>query len=115
VQSQGPYILIGACFGATVAFEIARQLLLRGKEVAYLGLIDPTNQESAGFNSHQSARFGGGHKTGALRSLVSNRIRLYAEELRKIPGAKRPHYLFRKIFAVGATLTSANKTKRLTR
>jgi len=115
VQSQGPYILIGACFGATVAFEIARQLLLRGKEVAYLGLIDPTNQEFPVLNSNRSVRFGGGHKTAALRSLLLNRIRLYAEELRKIPGAKRPHYLFRKIFAVGATLTSVNKTKRLTR
>jgi thioesterase domain-containing protein/acyl carrier protein len=115
VQSQGPYILIGACFGATVAFEVARQLLLRGREVAYLGLIDPTNQELAGFKSISSVGFSGSHKTGALRTLLSNRIRLYAEELRKIPGPKRPHYLVRKIFSVGATLTSVNKTKRLTR
>lgn len=30
-QAQGPYALVGACFGATVAYEMARQLLTAGE------------------------------------------------------------------------------------
>jgi thioesterase domain-containing protein len=41
VQSRGPYHIIGACFGATVAFEMTRQLIAAGDEVAFLGLLDP--------------------------------------------------------------------------
>ena len=42
VQPRGPYALIGACFGATVAYEMARRLAESGEEVAFLGLLDPT-------------------------------------------------------------------------
>jgi hypothetical protein len=35
VQPQGPYALIGACFGATVAHEMARRLTENGEEVAF--------------------------------------------------------------------------------
>ncbi len=37
---QGPYYLVGWCFGGLVAFEIARQLDQRGQRVAFLGLLD---------------------------------------------------------------------------
>ncbi|MBP0021312.1 MAG: amino acid adenylation domain-containing protein [Cyanobacteria bacterium SBLK] len=37
---QGPYYLVGWCFGGLVAFEIARQLHQRGQRVAFLGLLD---------------------------------------------------------------------------
>lgn len=39
-QSQGPYRLAGHSFGALLAFEIARQLVEQGQEVAWLGIID---------------------------------------------------------------------------
>lgn len=42
VQPRGPYALMGACFGATVAHEMARRLTENGEEVAFLGLLDPT-------------------------------------------------------------------------
>ena len=42
IQARGPYALIGACFGATVAYEMTRQFLAAGEEVAFLGLLDPT-------------------------------------------------------------------------
>ena len=37
---EGPYYLCGDCFGGTLAFEVAQQLVHRGREVALLALID---------------------------------------------------------------------------
>jgi amino acid adenylation domain-containing protein len=39
-QPQGPYFLVGYCFGGRVAFEMARQLVAGGREVGLLGLLD---------------------------------------------------------------------------
>jgi acetoacetyl-CoA synthetase len=39
-QPQGPYRLAGHSFGALLAFEMARQLVEQGQEVAWLGIID---------------------------------------------------------------------------
>jgi surfactin synthase thioesterase subunit len=38
---HGPYLLGGYCIGATVAMEIARQLVGKGEKVTHLLLIDP--------------------------------------------------------------------------
>jgi amino acid adenylation domain-containing protein len=35
----GPYCIAGFCFGALVAYEMAQQLLARGKQVGFLGLF----------------------------------------------------------------------------
>ncbi len=40
VQPQGPYFLSGWSFGATVAFEMARQILASHEKVEFLGLLD---------------------------------------------------------------------------
>jgi len=40
VQPHGPYFMAGMCFGGTVAFEIAQQLLKSGESVAFLGILD---------------------------------------------------------------------------
>jgi hypothetical protein len=37
----GPYFLLGICHGAITAFEVARILREKGKEVVFLGLVDP--------------------------------------------------------------------------
>ena len=39
---KGPYVLGGYCIGATLAIEIARQLMARGDEVAHIFLVDPS-------------------------------------------------------------------------
>jgi len=39
VQPQGPYLLGGYCFGATVAFEMARQLRAQGQKMALVALF----------------------------------------------------------------------------
>jgi amino acid adenylation domain-containing protein/non-ribosomal peptide synthase protein (TIGR01720 family) len=40
VQPQGPYLIAGASFGATVAFDIAKQLKENNEEAAFVGLLD---------------------------------------------------------------------------
>lgn len=37
----GPYFLLGICHGAITAFEVARIPRGKGKEVVFLGLVDP--------------------------------------------------------------------------
>jgi len=40
VAPNGPYLLAGYSFGGLVAFEMARQLVEAGKEVAMLAMLD---------------------------------------------------------------------------
>ena len=52
VQPEGPYFIVGLCFGAFVAFEMARQLLARGDKIGFLALLDPP------FPGSRQTRFG---------------------------------------------------------
>jgi thioesterase domain-containing protein/acyl carrier protein len=40
VQPKGPYLLFGFSLGGFIAFEMAKQLLAKGEEVRFLGVID---------------------------------------------------------------------------
>jgi amino acid adenylation domain-containing protein len=40
IQRQGPYLLLGECFGGRVTYEIARQLLSEGEKIALVALLD---------------------------------------------------------------------------
>jgi hypothetical protein len=40
-QPQGPYHICGFSVGGLIAYEMARQLVLKGQKVEYLALIDP--------------------------------------------------------------------------
>lgn len=40
VQPEGPYLLAGHSFGGVIAFEMARQLLEEGGDIAFLGMFD---------------------------------------------------------------------------
>jgi thioesterase domain-containing protein len=50
VQPSGPYHLGGASFGGTVAFEMARQLMLLGETVALLALFDTIGPGVRGYH-----------------------------------------------------------------
>jgi aspartate racemase len=43
VQPDGPYYLAGLCVNGVIAYEMARQLALRGQQVAMLALFDAQN------------------------------------------------------------------------
>lgn len=46
VQSDGPYLVSGFCFGGIVAYEIAQQLRQAGDEVGLLAFIDPSTPQN---------------------------------------------------------------------
>ena len=54
VQSQGPYLLGGYCFGGLIAFEIAQQLKTQNEETSLLFLLDPPDYIAA---SHSGSAF----------------------------------------------------------
>jgi acyl-CoA synthetase (AMP-forming)/AMP-acid ligase II/thioesterase domain-containing protein/acyl carrier protein len=64
-QPLGPYYLMGYSFGASLAFAIACRLVSRGREVAFLGLID---EESDLDKRH----FGVVHKRPSIDAVYSN-------------------------------------------
>ena len=70
MQPHGPYVILGACFGATVAYGMARRLLAAGEEVGFLGLLDPTRREGniAGKNPESTPRIF--KRLAAFRALV---------------------------------------------
>ena len=115
LHHQSPYVIIGACFGATVAYEMARRLLAAGNEVAYLALIDPHNLEDLDDLSVRDEGFKSWNRASTMLNLFSSRIHLYREELSKMAGHERISYFLRKAFTVSATLAHGNKTKPLTR
>jgi hypothetical protein len=43
VQTEGPYLLGGYCFGGVVAYEIAQQLRKAGKEIGLVAMIQSSN------------------------------------------------------------------------
>ncbi len=96
VQPRGPYILLGACFGATVAYEMAHQLLAQGEEVAFLGLLDPTPRGGNHWHERPSPIPRAFRRAAALGSLALGRLHLYAEEVRRISGKDRLKYFMQK-------------------
>lgn len=93
IQPTGPYRLTGYCSGGVIAFEVARQLLAEGDDIAFLGLIDSI---SPGFGNTfilmlkdlvrgKDLRF----VQERLYALVLNTIRL--PQLRKVKGVGESH------------------------
>jgi acyl-CoA synthetase (AMP-forming)/AMP-acid ligase II/thioesterase domain-containing protein/acyl carrier protein len=44
-RPEGPYLLAGSCFGGVVAYEMARQLEARGREVSLVAMFDSFNHD----------------------------------------------------------------------
>lgn len=51
VQTEGPYLLVGVCSGAVVAFEMAQQLWEQGQEVALLAMVEPSYPQEPGLRT----------------------------------------------------------------
>jgi hypothetical protein len=100
VQPHGPYVLIGSCFGATVAYEMTSQLLAAGEEVAFLGLFDPTKREGRKANSKPLLPFPSFKRAMAQGSLAAGRLRLYLDEMRELGYGDRIRYLTCKLHTI---------------
>jgi amino acid adenylation domain-containing protein len=73
-QPRGPYFLAGLCVNAVLAYEVARQLLQRGEEVALLALFDGHNQ------AYYKNPFTDGRYSGRIKYHLSNLLHLDARE-----------------------------------
>jgi thioesterase superfamily protein len=115
VQPHGPYAIVGACFGATVSYEIARQLLAAGGEVGFLGLLDPTRREGniAGKNPESTPRIF--RRVAAFGSLAAERLQLYREEMRGLGIKHRVKYLTAKFHLLSGLVGSNHAFKGVER
>ena len=111
VQACGPYAIIGACFGATVAYEMARYLLEAGEEVAFLGLLSPTDRDGNGDNDNHASAPRAYRRTIALGSLLTDRLRLYLKDMQGLTNSDRVKYLTKKILSLGASIADKNRFK----
>ena len=109
VQPCGPYALVGACFGATVAYEIARQMLADGEQVAFLGLLDPTEREGDSSDRKHYKIPAGIAWAAALSSVISRRLQLYAAESRGLTRRQWLDYFAGKFRNVSATLSDQKR------
>jgi acyl-CoA synthetase (AMP-forming)/AMP-acid ligase II/thioesterase domain-containing protein/acyl carrier protein len=66
-QPHGPYRLGGHCNGALIAWEVARQLVVSGRRVEVVAMIEPMS-----FNTWPSIRLIAGLLDGALRLVIRN-------------------------------------------
>ena len=85
-QPAGPYYLGGASFGATVAYEMARQLVEKGHEVGLLAIID---QRRPGW------RLTARKAIPALPQILANLPRRIRGELSRVPATDRVRLLRR--------------------
>lgn len=74
VQPKGPYYIGGLCVNAVIAYEIARQLVHDGEEVALLALLDAHNQ------AYYKNPFKDGRYSSRIKYHLSNLLRLDASE-----------------------------------
>ena len=99
LQPSGPYFLVGACFGARVAYEVARQVEVSGEQVGLLVMLDPSPPFT---DSSGRPRGTGGIGIAPPRWLrwprfVLGRLRLYAHDFAKLDGRKRIAFVRAKL------------------
>jgi amino acid adenylation domain-containing protein len=84
-QPAGPYYLGGHCFGATLAYEMARQLEEQGHEVGLIAIID---QKRSGW------RLTLGNALPALHRILGAIPQRFDEELARAPRGRRLRHLW---------------------
>jgi len=101
LQPDGPYFLAGACYGARVAYEMARQLESAGERIGLLLMLDP----SSPFHGADGRVRGEGARhqakpCAAVSRFVLDRIVLHASTFARLKGPERSAYLREKAAVV---------------
>ena len=91
IQPAGPYYLSGACYGARVAYEMARQLEAAGERVGLLLMLDPSSPYH-----YADGRLRGATGTrprmvrrASVTRFILDRAKLLATRFAKLNGAER--------------------------
>ncbi|MBT5049855.1 MAG: AMP-binding protein [Rhodospirillaceae bacterium] len=94
VQPEGPYYLIGACFGGRVAYEIAQQLTRDDHDVGLTIMLDPSDPLMKQKTDKKISAGGMARLTrsDATKSFVRARLNLYWSELKSLPWGERYQY-----------------------
>ena len=114
-QSQGPYGLIGTCFGATVAYEMARQLMAAGEVVAFLGLLAPSTREGDAAGKRVVVLPQAVRRVVVWLNLARNRLRGYRLAMQGQGIAGRLRYLLGKLQALRATVVLPSGSRGIAR
>ena len=69
IRAEGPYYLLGQCFGGFVVFEMAQMLRARGQEIGMLGILDTL--EPPGVNKQRGKKM---IRVRGIRRLSSRRL-----------------------------------------
>jgi len=99
VQPHGPYFLLGACYAARVAYEVARQLEAAGEPIGLLIMLDPSPPftNSAGRPRGQVAPPPQAGRAARLARFIATRLALYAREFSQRQGRERLDYVRDKL------------------
>ena len=97
LQPSGPYYLAGACYGARVAYEMARQLEAAGERIGLLLMLDPSSPFHAADGRRRGEGSGAGVKPRtATAHFVLKRILMHVSTLARLKGAQRTAYVREK-------------------
>ena len=99
LQPKGPYYLTGACYGGRVAYEMARQMMADGDEVALLILLDasPPLTDAEGRPRRPELAQAQASSASLLMRFVLDRVALHAQALLRLRGAARRAYVREKL------------------
>jgi len=92
VDSIGPYYLAGHCMGGAIAWEIAKNLQQKGKEVAFIGLIQAYHRDVP----YPIAEGDGAQYSSPVS--IAMRIRLIIDRLKFIPTRNSDKSMFYALF-----------------
>lgn len=99
VQPEGPYFLMGACFGGRVVYEMTQQLARAGEEMGLTILLDPSpphrGKEERDLPGDQPPQCLS--RAAATRLYIRDRLKLYSEELRDLTWPERKRYVGDKL------------------
>ena len=100
---DGPYLLSGYCYGGAMAFEVARQLRARGREVGMLVLTE-THRPAAGGGSR-----GRGLGKRAVRAV--SRVAYHFRQALAQPAGQRFRYLVQRFARTGELVPALAGTR----
>ena len=100
-QPRGPYHLVGACFGATVAVEMTHQLLDAGEQVSFLALFDPSALGWDLADRPMVLAPGWARRGMDLARFVAKRLRRYFKQIRPLGPREKMQLVGSKIKVVG--------------
>jgi oxalate---CoA ligase len=102
MQLHGPYFLAGACYGARVAYEMARQLETAGEPIGLLIMLDPSSPffSADGQPRGENAARQRTVQRAPLGRFILDRLAMYARTMMTLRRVERMAFVREKIAAV---------------